>query len=137
MLCHKCGEDKTDKDFYKWDLYKCKICRKKWERARYPSRKKYLHKYYVEWYSNPENKIAHYESSKKSIKEWRNKNKEKVYAHGVLNRALHNGKIDRPDRCSKCFCEEKLHAHHPDYNKPLEVIWLCRSCHEILHLAMK
>lgn len=29
--------------------------------------------------------------------------------------------------------KENSEAHHPDYDKPKEVIWLCRTCHLNLH----
>jgi hypothetical protein len=30
-------------------------------------------------------------------------------------------------------CGQKSEAHHPDYTKPLDVIWLCRLHHTELH----
>jgi len=29
-----------------------------------------------------------------------------------------------------------IQAHHPDYSKPLEVIYLCVYCHHKLHVEM-
>ena len=26
--------------------------------------------------------------------------------------------------------------HNEDYSKPLEVVWLCKSCHKRLHLGL-
>lgn len=34
--------------------------------------------------------------------------------------------------CEVCG-EQKSHGHHPDYTKPLEVIWLCPMHHRVLH----
>ncbi len=42
--------------------------------------------------------------------------------------------LDRPDICSDCGAVDVvIHGHHEDYSKPLEVIWLCVSCHMKLH----
>ena len=37
-----------------------------------------------------------------------------------------------PKPCENCG-SLPTHAHHDDYNKPLEVRWLCRTCHGIRH----
>ena len=38
----------------------------------------------------------------------------------------------KPELCERCE-EPKVEMHHPDYDKPLEVVWLCRPCHLTLH----
>jgi len=40
---------------------------------------------------------------------------------------LRRGKIERKP-CVKCG-EEQSQMHHPDYSKPLWIVWLCRPCH--------
>lgn len=61
---------------------------------------------------------------------WRAKYPEKHRAHSAVQYALKTGKLKRPDCCSKCGVKCKPQAHHPDYSKPLEVVWLCRKpCH--------
>jgi hypothetical protein len=47
--------------------------------------------------------------------------------------ALRNGKLIRPSLCSDCGNCCKPEAHHDDYTKPLDVRWLCRSCHTRHH----
>ena len=38
----------------------------------------------------------------------------------------------------KCiYCNEIGHAHHYDYNKPMNVIWLCVKHHNIEHRKYK
>ncbi len=59
---------------------------------------------------------------------------EKARARAKLNYALRTGKITKsPCRCGKI----KSEAHHSDYSKPLQVIWLCRTCHSNLHRKLK
>lgn len=41
------------------------------------------------------------------------------------------GIIARPDRCSWCRHRQPLERHHPQHERPLEVIFLCRSCHMV------
>ena len=66
---------------------------------------------------------------------WRERNPEKRRAHSLLYYAVQCGKIKRPDACPKCGRECLVEGHHADYSKPLEVDWLCRSCHVLEHRA--
>jgi len=47
--------------------------------------------------------------------------------------ALKLGILVRPKICSKCglSSEWTIQGHHTDYEKPLEVMWLCIDCHRI------
>lgn len=38
-----------------------------------------------------------------------------------------------PKSCEVQGCIEKAQKHHEDYSKPLEVRWLCRDHHLMLH----
>jgi hypothetical protein len=38
-----------------------------------------------------------------------------------------------PLPCETCGNPDKTVAHHDDYNKPLEIRWLCRTCHRAWH----
>lgn len=64
-------------------------------------------------------------------KKWRARNPEKVKAHWTINNAIRYGKIVRQP-CINCG-NTKSHAHHSDYSKPLDVIWLCHNCHWQIH----
>ena len=61
------------------------------------------------------------------------KNKYKVKAQAQLNRAVRLGKVNKPLKCSKCGEVARLHGHHEDYSKALDVVWLCQSCHQARH----
>jgi len=52
--------------------------------------------------------------------------------HAVI-RALKKGDLVRPRQCLRCQKEGRLEAHHPDYAKPLDVLWLCPPCHTLVH----
>lgn len=63
---------------------------------------------------------------------------EKIKANNVVNRAVRTGKLTRPTDCSSCDNPNgRIEAHHPDYSKPLEVIWLCSSCHREEHIKLE
>ena len=70
----------------------------------------------------------------KNNKKWRENNPEKVKAYSIVNEAVRTGKLINPRRCSICNVEkEDVEAHHEDYSKPLDVIWLCTACHSKIH----
>lgn len=51
----------------------------------------------------------------------------------VYTRALKDGVLVRPKQCSVCPSTKNIEGHHEDYSKPLEIIWLCKSCHHKRH----
>lgn len=51
-------------------------------------------------------------------------------AQAKVYQALKSGKLTK----QPCFiCGEKSEAHHPDYSRPLDVVWLCSSHHRQTH----
>lgn len=36
-------------------------------------------------------------------------------------------------KCANCGSSENLERHHPNYEKPLEIVTLCQSCHRASH----
>lgn len=54
----------------------------------------------------------------------------KMNARTAVAAAIRNGRLKRPDRCSQCGRRsDNIEAHHVDYGKPLDVEWLCSTCH--------
>jgi hypothetical protein len=48
----------------------------------------------------------------------------------TVSRAIKRGDLVRPDACEECGVTGQLiTAAHIDYAYPLNVRWLCRSCH--------
>lgn len=62
---------------------------------------------------------------------WMKSNPEKVRAHAAVRRAVKTGKLVKGG-CVDCGME-RVHAHHDDYSKPLEVLWLCPMHHAKRH----
>lgn len=63
----------------------------------------------------------------------KNVTREQKRAHDAVARALAREQIARPATCSRCGDCRRLHAHHRDYGKPLDVNWLCAPCHAAVH----
>jgi DNA-binding XRE family transcriptional regulator len=57
----------------------------------------------------------------------------KQRAHQMTTYAIKVGKLIPKTYCEKCEGRIGTVAHHPDYNKPLEVIWVCTICHARIH----
>lgn len=38
-----------------------------------------------------------------------------------------------PDNCIVCWSNKNIEAHHPDYNKWYEIIFVCHRCHTNIH----
>ena len=68
------------------------------------------------------------------LRSYRQRHPLQTYARRCVWAALISGKLFRPSACSKCSitCKPEAH-HHLGYYRPLEVIWLCKSCHVSSH----
>lgn len=58
--------------------------------------------------------------------------KRKIEAQKLARAAIRKGEIERLP-CVICGATYKLHAHHEDYDKPLDVVWLCVKHHHERH----
>lgn len=68
-------------------------------------------------------------TSRKGQRKWANANRHKTRAHGAVATALKRGDLVRPNVCEHCGDHQFTEASHTDYEKQLEVEWLCRPCH--------
>lgn len=78
---------------------------------------------------------------------WKDPEKNKIFMRKYCRERYHNPIEKRKDRarqlarekfpiaeqCSRAKCGEAGQRHHPDYSKPLEIIWLCKRHHTDLH----
>jgi len=62
---------------------------------------------------------------------WRKEDKRRNKCHSAVSKAIKNGDLKRLP-CERCG-NTKSYAHHEDYDKPLEVIFLCQPCHKQRH----
>lgn len=135
IKCHKCGEVKSESDFNWADKKKgkrqgvCRECFSEYNKARYASNpekfKKDVSRYQSE---NPERYL---ETRLNNCM----KNPTSRSANRCVEAAVKAGLLKTPDHCSGCGVsgkETRLGAHHYDYTKPLDVVWVCAKCHRYL-----
>lgn len=139
-VCFKCGGDpKPLSDFYKHPqmkdghLNKCKVCTKGDVGKHRGENLDKIREYDRERANLPHRKKLNTETTKRM----RENNPEAYKAHTALNNAIRDGKIIKPKVCSACNKERRLHGHHDDYSKPLEVEWLCTPCHKDHHKVLE
>ncbi len=67
--------------------------------------------------------------------------KRRSRCHRQVRKAIEMGSLVRPQRCSVCGRSRdevgRLYAHHEDYTRPLSVVFLCPSCHAIVHRQIR
>jgi hypothetical protein len=71
---------------------------------------------------------------REAMLEWYQNNPEKRAAHRATRQAIKSGKMN-VFPCSKCGAINS-EAHHEDYTKPLEVVWLCPKHHAERHVEI-
>ena len=131
--CFKCKAVKPLEEFYKHPkmpdghVNKCKECNKNDVTANRNKNIERVRAYDRERAKNPDRRQANLEINRA----WREEDTRRSVAHRAVARAIHNGSLVRIP-CIRCG-EQKSLAHHEDYDKPLDVMWLCQPCHKQRH----
>jgi len=72
---------------------------------------------------------------KKCIDNYNSKFPEKMIARRMVSNGIRDGKITKKP-CSICG-DKKSQAHHDDYSKPLDIVFLCDIHHKERHRSLK
>lgn len=140
-ICSKCGIEKDETDFWKRNNRKsgvnseCKECAKKRRTENYRTKnEEFRKKRKIYYLANREKFIKiQTEYSRRKLE-----NKDpKILARRKVNDSLKRKKIEKHENCQICGIMNKLQAHHCDYNKKLDIIWVCLECHLMIHEGLK
>lgn len=132
--CKKCFKEKSEDNFYFNKFHNvyygiCKDCQKNSTRTyRIENQEKIKKTKEIYRKSHLKQALVH-------INNWRSKNPEKCKAQELVASKIRKGEIKRGN-CSVCG-KERAEAHHPDYSKPLKIVWLCKKHHVEEHKKIK
>jgi len=135
--CFKCKAVKSLTEFYKHSrmgdgyLNKCKECTKNDSNKHRADNLEKIRKYDRERSKRPERIQQNLDVSRA----WRAEDRRRQRAHNAVGRAIIRGDLQKFP-CIRCGNVKSL-AHHEDYDKPLEVMWLCQPCHKQRHKELK
>jgi len=129
--CSKCKIEKEDIEFSRSKNGKngrCSVCKKCFFIC-YNIKRRVPKKINIKYITimSPELRALKNLISKKS----RLKHPIHTKARSIISHGIRDGKIIRQP-CVHCG-SIKSQAHHPDYSKPLEVIWVCSKHHRLYH----
>ena len=138
-ICSWCklNKDKSffhkDKNNLSWVYPVCKKCRK--IRCNISYIKNIEH---IKLKSKEYRKTDNWKTIKKNAtKRYNEKYPEKYKAKYMVKNAIRDWKLIKWIKCEKCWISNvKLHCHHNDYSKPLEIEVLCIKCHNNIHCMM-
>ena len=147
-ICGKCKHKKPISEFYKHKRdgfqSECKDCKR--ERARIYNRKPERREYNRQFYDRLKEQGYFKEYQQKPEVKRRRADQMKQYqqdprlrirhlARWYARRMVENGTL-KQQPCALCG-NENSQKHHPDYNEPLLIVWLCAGCHRALHKNAK
>ena len=123
--CNKCGIHK-DTDWFSKDNSRpdklqswCKACRSDY--CKQPKYKELKRSYRKS------------DKGKEACKRSYENNKNASLSTRKFNNQIQSGGIAKEGLCSKCYSKYHIEAHHCDYDRPYDVMWLCKSCHVEWH----
>lgn len=142
MHCRTCKLDKPVDAFYVCQATRCKECVKAKVKENRAANSEYYKAFDKARASQPERVAAraayqkteaYAASHDAAVKRWQNKHPERRAANNVLDNAVRDGRVIPWPACAVPECAGKPEAHHPDYSRPLDVVWLCAKHHKAAH----
>ena len=135
--CFKCQINKPLSDYYKHaqmldgHLNKCKQCAKN-----DVSKHRFENLERIRQYDRERGKLDYRIKQRTEVnRAWRAEDTRRQKCHNAVLQAIRKGTLSRLP-CERCS-EIKTLAHHEDYDKPLDVMWLCQPCHKQRHKELK
>ena len=141
-ICKQCKKTKLVNSFYSSNKSRCKECvclnvrthrEGKAEHYNQYDRERSLLPHRVKAREDYAKTDAGIKAGEKAKARWIKRHPAERAAHIILGNAVRDGKIDKPNSCSLCDTGGRIHGHHDDYTKPLDVKWLCSKCHKKTH----
>jgi len=146
--CNGCGSEKPLNDYYKHPstpdgfASKCKECAKAIVRAARLKKADHYREFDRNRAMRPDRVAARgayqkTEAGKAALKRARDSYKarspERRAAQVAVGNAVRDGRLIPWPVCAIPDCCAKPEAHHPDYSRPLDVVWLCQAHHKQAH----
>lgn len=141
-VCRTCHRRKSEDDFYSQPRNHCKECVRARVKQHRTDNAEHYRAYDNDRAMEPHRVAARdayaktaegREAGNAAKRAWQARNQVKRAAHVILGNAVRDGKIAKPTQCQRCGSTGRIHAHHDDYTKPLDVGWLCTRCHREKH----
>jgi hypothetical protein len=134
--CFRCLSQKPIEAFYKHAqmgdgrLGKCKDCTKADSTAHRMANLEKIRAYDLRRASQP-HRVA---NRLRIVKEYTTRFPKRKAANTAVSNAVRDGRLQKQPCWS---CGNSAVAHHPDYDRPLEVVWLCQAHHKQAHAIVK
>lgn len=126
MRCQCCHQEKAEAEFYVSNRARCKACVREAVRANRLDKIDYYRQYDRMRASQPHRVANNFKQSQS----WRQEFPNRRRAQGLVQHAIRSGRLQK----QPCWvCGRDAVAHHPDYDRPLDVVWLCQPHHKQAH----
>lgn len=146
MHCKTCNLSKLAEEFYASNKTRCKECVKASVTA---NRQQNLER--IRAYDRARGSAPHRVSAREAYqrtraysarhsaaaRRWASQHPERRAANVALGNAVRAGRVTPWPVCAVPECSDTPQGHHPDYSRPLDVVWLCDEHHRAAHAVSK
>lgn len=135
LTCEHCGETFEGRRGTRWCSRRC---RDRWQYANDPAVRTRVLKANREWDErNPEKRSEISKHYQRTHDYDAPTDPVKARARAAVRTALRNGKLKRGDCEIGGDCRGRIEAHHDDYDRPLDVRWLCTKHHGLIERTVQ